>query len=51
MDACDNAIGFEHEKISMIASSHHSAVITRATDNAFSDQETWQKPAEQPVFA
>jgi hypothetical protein len=51
MHACDNAIGFEDKKVSVIAGFHHSAIIPRAVDNVFCERKTRQKLTEQPVFA
>jgi hypothetical protein len=50
MHACDNAISFEHKKLSAISGFYHSAVITWAIDNAVSERKVGQKLAKQLIF-
>ncbi len=51
MHACDNAIGLEYKKVSVIAGFHHGAIITGAVDDLLSERKTRQKSVQQPVFA
>ena len=51
MDAFDGAVGFKDKKVAAGRWCYHSAIITGADSDRFSERKAMQKLIEQPVFA